>query len=234
MGIFRWCNYRGHIGIYLAIFVITLSPKSVTAKVITRFDTNIKEVALTFDACETKTASYFDEKILKYLIDNKIPATFFISGKFALRNSHRISEISKYDFFEIENHSFNHIQHMEKLTTSEISEEIMSTKELLKKITGKNTKFFRFPGGNYDKNTLDFVKKSGLKIVHWSFETGDPDKNMTPDKIIHTVKNRTKPGSILIFHINGRGYHTGEALPEIIDFLRSKNYKIVKLEDVIK
>lgn len=234
MGIFRWCNYRGHIGICLAIFAITLSAKSVTAEVLTRFDTTINEVALTFDACETKTASYFDEKILKYLIDNKIPATFFISGKFAIRNSDEIAKISKYSFIEMENHSFNHIQHMEKLTTSQISEEITSTGGLLKKITGKNTKFFRFPGGNYDKNALNIVKKLGLKVVHWSFETGDPDKNMTPDKIIRTVKNRTKPGSILIFHINGRGYHTSEALPEIVDFLRSKNYKIVKLEDVIK
>lgn len=218
----------------MAVLTLALSAKSVPAEVITKFDTKIKAVVLTFDACETKTPSYFDKKILNYLVNNKIPATFFIGGKFALRNSDKIKEISNYDFIGIENHSFDHLLHMEKLDSKKISEDILKTDNLLKKITGKSTKFFRFPGGNYDKNALDTVEKSGFKVIHWSFPSGDPDKNMTAEKITEVVKRKTRPGSILIFHINGRGYHTAEALPEIMNFLNSNGYKILRLQDIVK
>jgi hypothetical protein len=48
----------------------------------------------------------------------------------------------------------------------------------------------------------------------------------------HVIRN-TKPGSILIFHANGRGYKTGEALPEIVRILKQKGYRFVRLEDYL-
>lgn len=50
-------------------------------QIITEFNTHDKLVALTFDACETKTPSYFDKGILNYVIDEKLPVTFFFKWK---------------------------------------------------------------------------------------------------------------------------------------------------------
>lgn len=192
---------------------------------------NVGKVALTFDACETTTPSYFDEKILQYLIKERIPVTIFMTGKFANRNQRRLQEIAGLTFIEIENHSYNHYQHMENLGAGDVWKEVTDLDELMRKMIGKGTKYFRFPAGYYDTRTLKLIENMNLKVVHWTFPSGDPDKNVTTSKLVNWVVSKTKQGDILIFHINGRGYKTGEALPVIIASLREKGIKFVKLED---
>lgn len=192
---------------------------------------NVQAVALTFDACETQTPSHFDEKILSYLIKEKIPFTIFMTGKFAVRNRDRLREIAKLSFVEIENHSFNHHQHMERLTADEVKKEVTDLDGLLRGMIGRKTKYFRFPAGNYNERTLKQIEGMGYKVVHWTFPSGDPDKKVTPSMLTNWVVSKTKPGNILIFHINGRGHSTGNALPNIISSLSKKGIKFVKLED---
>jgi peptidoglycan/xylan/chitin deacetylase (PgdA/CDA1 family) len=213
----------------LLLVASTLFPGSSGAHVITSL--NVKGIALTFDACETITPSHFDEKILSYLVREQIPFTVFMTGRFAKRNSKRLKEISKLPFVEIENHSFNHEQHMERMSPDEVRKEVSSLDDLIKKMIGKKTKYFRFPGGNYDSKTLKLVEDMNYKVVHWTFASGDPDKHVTAPKLKNWVVYKAKQGNVLIFHINGRGYSTGEALPQIITELRRKGYKFVKLED---
>ncbi len=76
------------------VFISILVIFRAESEVVTRLDTNEKVVALTFDVCETVTPSYFDKKILSYLLKNNIPFTLFVSGKFALRNKTEISFFS--------------------------------------------------------------------------------------------------------------------------------------------
>ncbi len=204
-------------------------------KIITELPTHRRLVALTFDACETKTPSYFDLTILDFLLRNRIPFTLFISGKFAKRtvNSMIIRCICKYDFVEVENHSYSHPLHMERLTPKEIEREVLRTEAILYSLTNRRTRLFRFPGGNYDERSLRIVERLGYKVVHWTFPSGDPDKSIDPISLKRWVLSRTRPGSILIFHINGRGYSTGKALPVIVKVLTRRGYSFVKLEDLI-
>ena len=190
-------------------------------------------VALTFDACETISPSYFDKKLLNYLVNNKIPFTLFVSGKFLKRNKEEITKLSKYPFVEIENHSYSHkiLAHKSKKF---IKNDVLTNSKLIEKITGSKPSFFRFPAGIYNRKSLKVVKSLGLKIVHWSFESGDPDKRMTHKRLLYTVKSKTKNNSILIFHINRRGWHTAKAIPLIILWLKEKNYKLYLLKNLPK
>lgn len=219
----------------LVAFLFLFHSLPVQGKIITKLPTNKRLVALTFDACETKTPSYFDLTMLDFLLRNKIPFTLFISGKFAERkvNSIIITDICKYGFVEIENHSYSHPFHMERLTPKGIEREVLRTESILYSLTDKRTKFFRFPGGNWDNKSVRIVERLGYKIVHWAFVSGDPDKSISPVKLMRRVLLKTRPGSILIFHINGRGYSTGKALPVIVKVLRKRGYSFVKLEDLI-
>ena len=61
-----------------------------------------------------------------------------------------------------------------------------------------------------------------LKVVHWTYASGDPDKNIKAPALENEINEMTKPGDILIFHINGRGWSTGKALPEIVKELHAK------------
>ena len=211
------------------ISAILLLPAIVGAEVIDKL--KIHAVALTFDACETKTPSYFDEKILSYLVREEIPFTVFMTGKFAKRNSSRLQELARLTFVEIENHSFNHYQHMERLSDNDVRCEVKELDDLMMRIIGKKTKYFRFPGGNYDERTLRIIEEMGYKVVNWSFPSGDPDRKVTPEKLTRWVASKSRRGNVLVFHINGRGYSTGEALPMIIKSLREKGLKFAKMDD---
>jgi peptidoglycan/xylan/chitin deacetylase (PgdA/CDA1 family) len=119
---------------------------------------------------------------------------------------------------------------MERLSDAQVMDEIDD--KVLYEITGKKTKFFRFPAGNYDARTLRLVEAK-YKVVHWTFPSGDPDKRISPQRLKAWVLSKTKPGSILLFHINGRGYSTGKALPKIVKELKSRRYEFVKLDDIL-
>lgn len=213
--------------ILLACIIISSPP--VSAEVVTRLALPGRIVALTFDACETKTPSYFDESILSYVLKEKIPFTIFVGGKFARRNKVRLAELAGYDFVEIENHSMNHELHMERLNNTEIVREVKDNEGLIQDIIKRTPHFFRFPGGNCDARSLRVVEGLGYEVVHWSFAAGDDNRDLTPEQLTSWVLSKTKPGSILIFHINGRGYATGRALPGIVDALRKKHFTFVNL-----
>ena len=69
-----------------------------------RLDTEEKKIALTLDACEKK----YDEDLLKYLMEEGIPATIFASGLWLDKFPEVTEELSENDLFTIENHGLNH------------------------------------------------------------------------------------------------------------------------------
>lgn len=208
-------------------------PLFLSADVIEYLPTKQKVIALTFDACETKTISHFDKELLDFLVIKRIHATIFVSGKFIQRNAKEITALSKLGFIDFQNHSFTHHQDMTKLTPKQIEYELEETTKLIKKTTQTQSHLFRFPAGIYDAKTLKHVENLGYKVVHWSFPSGDPDKRVSAKKMREWVDYKSKAGNILIFHINGRGYHTAEAMPDIIKNLEAKGFRFVLLKDYL-
>lgn len=203
------------------------------AEVVTQLPGTEPVIALTFDACETKTPSFLDETIVSFLVRENIPFTIFASGKFARRNAEALRSLAASGLVAVENHSLSHIQHMERIADDAVVREVIECERLLTEITGRKPQFFRFPAGNYDQKTLRIVEGLGYRVVHWSFASGDPDKRLDPQRLSRWVLGKARPGNILIFHINGRGYSTGEALPSIVGQLRARGYRFVRLDAVL-
>ena len=193
-----------------------------------------KLVALTFDACERGKPAQFDTAIGDFLTDNKIPFTIFVTGRFARHNQAVLRRLAGLDFVEIENHSLDHDNHMDQLGDAEIRRQIGENDQLLASITGRHTHYFRFPAGNADAHAVGLAEAMGYKVVHWSFASGDPAKTLTPEHLSESVVASTKPGSILIFHINGRGYSTAAALPGIVETLKSRGYRFVTVAEGLR
>ncbi len=191
-------------------------------------------VALTLDGCEGRTPAWFDERVLGFLIREKVPATLFLGGRFAERNAGRVRELAALPFIEIENHSYSHFQHMEKLERAHFVREIKQAEEILQGLTGHSPRYFRFPAGNFDRPSLQTVEGLGYRVVHWTFASGDPDRHLKAAALEKWVLSRAANGSILIFHVNGRGWATGEALPEIVHGLKAKGYRFVRLDEVLE
>lgn len=202
--------------------------------IVTGVKTGKKVVALTFDACESVTPAYLDKRIVSFLIDNAVPATLFLGGKFAVRNAAELKRLTNYPWLHFANHSMRHIQHSEKLSQADLLAEVTRADSVIYSITGRHTRHFRFPAGNYNARAVQLVKVAGYTIVHWSFASGDPVKNVPAEQLLSYVKSKITPGCILIFHINGRGYKTADILPGLYKFLKNKGYSIVSLEDMLR
>lgn len=204
------------------------------AEIITQLPTADSVIALTFDACETKTPAYFDTALLMLILQKQLPATLFISGRFAERNRHILEKLAWIPFIEIENHSYAHALHMEKMDSLAFIADVTRNEDLLQSITGRKPRFFRFPAGNCDTTAIRYVSLLGYQTVHWSYASGDADATLSAKRLKKWISEKTNPGNILIFHINRRGYHTAEILPELIDTFRTKRMKWALLKDYLR
>ncbi|MBI3444486.1 MAG: polysaccharide deacetylase family protein [Magnetospirillum sp.] len=220
--------------IRLLSLVLLIAALPARAEVIERLPGDDKVVALTFDACEGKGApAWLDRSILEVLERRKIAFTIFATGLFARRNAKELGRLALLPFVEVENHSLDHPQHMERLDPAALRRQIEEADAVIEGVTGRKPRYFRFPAGNYDAAALALVEESGHKVVHWSFASGDPARGVTPEHLREWVLSKTRPGSILIFHVNQRAPATGPALPAILDELGRRGYRFVRLDEVL-
>ena len=219
----------GLAGIGLLVLVLC----GAQAQVVTRLPTNERVVALTFDACEQQRPKKLDTGISDYLVAHRIPFTLFLSGRFVEDNADAVKALAALDFVELENHSWDHPNRMQRLSDDEVRDELLKTDAEIARLTGRGTAFFRFPAITYNARTLADAEGLGFVVVHYRWEVGDPDRHETPGRIVRETLEGTRPGDILIYHINGRGWHTAEALPRLIAGLQEKGYRFVLLKDYL-
>lgn len=219
---------------FLLLFAALLALPA-RAEVIRRLPTGDRVVALTFDGCEAPSApAWFDRRILDILVGQKIPFTVFVTGRFAARNKDELARLARMSFVEVENHSQDHPNHMERMAPDQVREQVAAADAVIEGVTGRRPTFFRFPAGNYSPAALAAVEAGGHRVVHWSWESGDPARGMTAAELKGRVHAKTRPGDILIFHINGRAPATGEALPEMLADLKRQGYRFVRLDEVLR
>jgi peptidoglycan/xylan/chitin deacetylase (PgdA/CDA1 family) len=200
----------------------------------THGDRSQKWVALTFDCCQKAgDLAGFDQDIVDVLDQNQIPATFFLGGLWMRDHVDATQLLDENPLFEIGNHSWSH-RDFPGLTRAEMEEEILKTQELMYELLGYQTRLFRFPSGEYTADALDVVADLGMYAVQWDVVSGDPVGSITPEHLRDWVLQQVEPGSIIIFHANERGWHTAEALPDIIHRLKEDGYRFVKVSDLLE
>lgn len=204
-------------------------------QVIERFDGAGKTIALTFDACQAQGGAIarLDQGITRVLLAEQVPFTIFAGGLFVQNNWDDLRPLAALPQVEIENHSWNHPQHMERLSAEQIGDQLAKTDRIITSLTGRKPKYFRFPAGNYDAASLKTVENSGHRVVHWRWPSGDPANGLTAAHLSSWVQSQTRPGDILIFHINGRAPATAAALPGLIAHWRKQGYQFVRLDQVL-
>ena len=208
-------------------------PPAPVPGIITRLPTRSKVVALTFDACQAFERMQLDLGITGFLVERRIPFTIFMGGRFARDNATAVRELAKHDFVSIQNHSWSHNNDMRNLDDERVRSEVLRASAMIESVTGHRPTLFRFPAGNADERTVAEVRGLGLEVVHWRWAEGDPDPNISADQLVEQTLARTRPGDILVFHVNGRGWHTAEALPRIVDGLAARGFSFVRVVDLL-
>jgi peptidoglycan/xylan/chitin deacetylase (PgdA/CDA1 family) len=205
----------------------------VTPEVVAHGPRDGKALALTFDACSTRSPSYYDERITKVLVETKTPATIFIGGHWAQEEVGHLQYLAASPLFELGNHTFSH-PHMKEISEDRMRAEFLETQAAVQAITGREPRLFRPPYGEYDERVVRVAGEMGLTTVEYDLPSGDPDQHATKEKLIEWVLRKAQPGSIIVMHINHVKFHTAEALPGIIHGLRAKGFELVTVGELIR
>ena len=119
---------------------------------------------------------------------------------------------------------------MSTLSTVQMEIELQTSMNLITNITGKKVRFFRPPFGDYNDQLILTADKLGLQTIQWSVDSLDW-KGLTADQIMTRVKAGLHNGAIILFHNNSD--HIIEALPMVIDYLKSEGYSMVNLSELV-
>ena len=169
------------------------------------------------------------EKILQILNSNNIKASFFLIGKNAENNTNLVKE-EVADGEVVGNHTYSH-QLNYKEGPAIFVNDINKCQDILKSILGPSykLKLVRFPGGSFGPKIVPFrdaVTKAGYRFIDWNDEIGDADGYDLPIPILlNNLKKYTVENTVVILmHDAGAKTTTVQALPQIIQYLKSKGY----------
>jgi peptidoglycan/xylan/chitin deacetylase (PgdA/CDA1 family) len=204
----------------------------VDSRVVLHGQRDKKVIALTFDACATRKPSQYDERVTKILVETKTAATLFLGGKWMLDDTEQTRYLTSIPYFQLGNHTFLH-PHLLKMSDDRIRQELAWTQQLQFSLTGKQATLFRPPYGEVDDRVVRIAASMGLTTIQYDLASGDPDSSISKARLIEYVSSMAKSGSIVVMHINRRGWHTAEALPEIISRLRKRGFTFVTVGELL-
>ncbi len=183
-------------------------------------------VALTFDDGPKPGMT---EPLLQILVEQKIPATFFVIGRHVTEFPELTKQISDAGM-EIANHSYSH-PNLTKISVMDAAAELMRTQTAIARVTGKFPRYMRPPGGNWNKSLAAIVKYWGLTACMWSVDAYGAEI-VSAQQVADTVLAQVHPGSIILMH-NGK-MSTIQALPTILSELKRRGYKFATVGDLVR
>lgn len=211
---------------------LSLSTDSV-AQVITSGPPACPGVALTFDLCPVRKGTGYDRPVIDYLVTHRIPATFFMSGNWMAKHDAEVDQLLSMSFFEVGTHGEVHA-HLPIHSAEEQRTEILGPVTLLHKHYAYEATLFRPPYGEYDEMTVSIANMLGLRFIQWSIESGDPDPTLSAEQILAKVAKRAKPGSVIVFHANGKGKHTKQVIEQLTtEILPRKGLQPMTVSDLL-
>lgn len=195
--------------------------------------TQEKAIALTINV---DWGEEFIPKIIDILRDNHAQVTFFVTGRWAEKNSELLKQMAA-EGHAIENHGYFH-SHPDKLPIVKTKDELLKTEKIIQELTGRKSKFYAPPYGERGRNGLIAADELGYTTVLWTFDTIDWRPESTPQLIAQRVlepkkKNGMEPdkkGAIVLMHPKA---NTIIALPNILKGLQAEGYNTVTLEKLI-
>lgn len=188
--------------------------------VITRFDTDSKEVWLTIDDGPSD-----DTPALLDLFDRRgAKATFFVKGIRAEERPEMIREMIRRGH-TVANHSWSHPSGtFWCLPPGRIAEQIERCNDVLQKITGTTPPLFRAPVGAKNPGVHPALRRLGMTLVGWSARAFDTNTN-DPEVVVKRIMPDITSGAIILLHQGGRA--SVPMLDRVIEEAQRLGYRFV-------
>lgn len=207
-----------------------------------------RTVALTFDADMTAgqgaraaAGERFDHpRLISTLRALKVPATVFMTGRWAEQYPDQARSIGRDPLFEVANHSYSHYAYtrdcygLPTVPEGRMRSDVERAYAAFRKAgVADPMPYFRFPGGCYDRRALKALTPAGVTAVQWDVVGGDafePD----PDVVVRQVLDGVRPGSVVVLHCTrSAAPATERAVRAIVPGLRREGFRFVKVSELI-
>jgi peptidoglycan-N-acetylglucosamine deacetylase len=163
----------------------------------------------------------------------------------------RTQQLMADPLFEVANHTWEH-RNLRVVSGQKLADEIGNTQLAYEQVrqeleakqcsaagasmlaheqAPKRLSLMRFPYGAC--SAVNEVARQGLLPIQWDVSSGDPTVGQSARAIERQVLGNVLPGSIVLFHANGRGWHTDAALPAIIAELKAQGYEFATVSELL-
>ena len=181
-------------------------------------------VALTFDDGPSKHTA----RLLDLFATHGGKGTFFVVGNLLDGRSEVLQRMAA-EGHEMGGHSWNHRQ-LTKLSTGELTDQLMTTRAKIYEITGVDSTLIRPPYGSYNDQVKSVCKDLGIYMANWSLDTLDW-KYKDANVIYNTIMKDVKDGDIILCHdLHGT---TVDAMERVIPDLIEKGYQLVTVTELL-
>lgn len=228
-------SFLGSVMLALAVallFVAAATPSFISAAAmkdrklpVYSVERDDKCLSLTFDAAwgneDTQT-------LIDILARYEVKATFFVVGFWAEKYPESVRALYEAGH-EVMTHSDDHA-HFNQLTHQQIVDNLNAGCDKIEAVTGVRPTLFRAPYGEYNDLVVQTAEDLGLTTIQWDVDSLDW-KDLPAGEISRRVTESARDGSIVLFH--NAALHTPEALPEIIETLLSRGYRIVPVSELL-
>jgi peptidoglycan/xylan/chitin deacetylase (PgdA/CDA1 family) len=207
-------------------------PPAIVAGELVRLQTRQHVVALTFDGGGNADGA---KTILQTLRRGRVPATFFLTGRFVRAYPEIARAIGRR--YLVANHTVDH-PHLTAMSNAAVTRELAQANVLIKRATGRDTHpLFRFPYGDRDARTLAICRRLGYTSIRWTVDTWGwmGRSSQSVPGAIARVRARLVPGEIVLMHVGSsrdRSTIDTKALPGVIRAVRARGYHFVTLKGV--
>lgn len=219
-------------GVYLVLQLSLLYYGVVTisagyfVKALCKADTDEKVVALSFD---DGPHPVYTPRILDALRKYHAPASFFVIGKYIAGNE-QILQRERAEGHLIGNHSYCHDFWFDMYSTNKMLGDIHKADDTIEKTIGARPILFRPPYGITNPNLKKAISRGNYVTLGWSIRSLDTtikDKK----KLLSRISDRIRPGDIILLHDSME--HTANILPELIETILKKGYRIKGIDEML-
>jgi peptidoglycan/xylan/chitin deacetylase (PgdA/CDA1 family) len=210
-------------------------------RVVSRLPTTDRVVALTLDACGGRTGSGYDTALIKTLRRERVSATLFVNARWIEANPRTFQRLAADPLFEIANHGTEH----RPLSVSgrsaygiagtssvaNVVDEVAVNQQLITKLTGTAPAFFRSGTAYYDDVAVRIVNDLGLQVINFNV-LGDAGATYSAPQVADAMLG-SKPGSIILAHMNRPNSGTAEGIATALPKLRKRGFRFVHLSEYL-
>lgn len=225
------------------------APEGLTP-VFTKATTRERVLALTFDADQDadagpRTAAAGGRiglpRLVGALRDLKVPATVFMTGRWADENHQEARAIGRDPLFEVAGRSYGEsssagdCEGLPVLPAKTMRSDVERTFTAIRTAgVPRPMPYFRFPGGCHDTLALRAIGSLGVTAVQWDVTAGDAPATDAASAVRQVVDG-VRPGSVVALHgTGGSAAQSEQVVRAVVPELRGRGYRFVKVSELIR